>query len=424
VSNSSSLRQAKLLAGEKIDFPASVVQAVRSSTADEINDKYVRGDVRIVTEQARYPLNTIMTMLLSGDYNLNPEFQRRKRWSRQKQSRLIESFIMNVPIPPIFLYEVEYSHYEVMDGLQRLTAISEFYSGKFALTGLDQWPELNGMYYDALPEQVRRGIDRRYLSSIILLQETARDEMEAIRLKQLVFERINSGGEKLEAQEARNALYNGPLNRLCIKLARTDSFCRMWGIPTDSDLDERGNSVQVGLPFEEDFELESEVTDILQSNAMFRKMQDVELVLRFFAYRQLSEVEQGRLRDFLDLYLKQGNQFSQSVLTRFEELFIRTSDLVYQVLGERAFFLLRERRNGGWQWFERPTKVLFDPLMYAFSAYLQHERTIISKSREIERGLESLYKAHADAFEGRSTNQQDIFTRMHLLEEFLGSFLE
>src|SRR6185369_14704328 len=108
------------------------------------------------------------------------------------QSRLMESFIMNVPIPPIFLYEVAYSRYEVMDGLQRLTAINEFYSDKFALTGLDQWPELNGMSYSTLPEQVRRGIDRRYLSSIILLQETARDELEAIRLKQLVFERINS----------------------------------------------------------------------------------------------------------------------------------------------------------------------------------------------------------------------------------------
>lgn len=413
-----------LFAGEKIDFPGKAMLATRNLTAEEISEKYIRGDVRIVTEQARYPLNTIMTMLSSGDYNLNPEFQRRKRWSLFKQSRLIESFIMNVPIPPIFLYEVAYSRYEVMDGLQRLTAINEFYSDKFALIGLDQWPELNGMYYSTLPEQVRRGIDRRYLSSIILLQETARDELEAIRLKQLVFERINSGGEKLEPQESRNALYNGPLNQLCIKLARTDSFCKMWGIPTESDIENLSMSNQVTLPFDEDLELDSESADLLQNNAMYKKMQDVELVLRFFAYRQLSEVDQGRLRDFLDLYLKQGNLFSNTVLGKFEVLFTETSDLVYNVLGDRAFYLLRKKKNGTWQWFERPTKVLYDPLMYAFSCHLQHKETIISKSIEIESKLEQLYQSDADAFEGRSTNQQDIFKRRELLEKFLGSFLE
>lgn len=414
----------ELLNGEKISFPGKETFVERVLSTEEISEKYVRGDVRIVTEQARYPLNTIMTMLSSGDYNLNPEFQRRKRWSVSKQSRLIESFIMNVPIPPIFLYEVAYSQYEVMDGLQRLTAINEFYGNKFALTGLDQWPELNGMYYINLPEQVRRGIDRRYLSSIILLQETARDEMEAIRLKQLVFERINSGGEKLESQESRNALFNGPLNQLCIKLARTDSFCKMWGIPTESDLEKTTFSNQMSLWFDDDPEIEAEPTDILQSNAMYKKMQDVELVLRFFAYRQLSAVEQGRLRDFLDIYLKQGNLLPADVLNQFEELFIGTCDLIYTILGERAFFLLRKRKSGIWQWFERPTKVLYDPLMHAFSKHLPHKQVLVSKAEEIASRLEEMYKSQADTFEGRSTNQQDIFKRIDLLDQFLGSFLE
>jgi hypothetical protein len=413
-----------LLAGEKIDFPGKGTQVVQSLTMEDISDKYIRGDVRIVTEQARYPLNTITTMLNSGDYNLNPEFQRRKRWSIPKQSRLIESFIMNVPIPPIFLYEVAYSQYEVMDGLQRLTAINDFYGDKFALSGLEQWPELNGMNYHKLPEQVRRGIDRRYLSSIILLQETARDEMEAIRLKQLVFERINSGGEKLEPQEARNALYNGPLNQLCIKLARTESFCKMWGIPTDPELEKISKSEQQSIFLEEDLDSEFEPVDILQSNAMYKKMQDVELVLRFFAYRQLSGIEQGRLQDFLDIYLKLGNLFSGEVLEKLGELFTETSDFIYKVLGERAFYLLRKRKNNSWQWFERPTKVLYDPLMYAFSRHLKHKETLILKSTEIENKLEEFYKLQATTFEGRSTNQQDIFKRMNLLDEFLESFLE
>ena len=97
---------------------------------------------------------------------------------------------MNVPIPPIFLYEIEYSIYEVMDGQQRLTAIYDFYKGKFNLEELEYWRELNGRNYQNLPDQVRRGIDRRYLSSIVLLQETAKSQEEAEYLKQIVFERV------------------------------------------------------------------------------------------------------------------------------------------------------------------------------------------------------------------------------------------
>lgn len=134
-----------LFDGEKITWEKKVQREPQISD-EEINKKYLAGEVRIVTEQARYPLDTIMGMIDSGKYELMPSFQRRHRWSTVKKSRLIESFIMNVPIPPIFLYENEYSHYEVMDGLQRMTTIYEFYQDKFALKGLEQWAELNGKY--------------------------------------------------------------------------------------------------------------------------------------------------------------------------------------------------------------------------------------------------------------------------------------
>ena len=87
-----------------------------------------------------------------------------------------------------------------MDGLQRLTALSEFYKDVFALEGLEYWKELNGKKYSELPSEVKSGIDRRYLSSIILLKETASNKEKANEMKQLVFERINSGGVKLEYQ--------------------------------------------------------------------------------------------------------------------------------------------------------------------------------------------------------------------------------
>ncbi|EKN6348121.1 DUF262 domain-containing protein, partial [Yersinia enterocolitica] len=158
----------------------------------------MQGEIRIVTEQARYPLNTISSQIVHNkDYKLDPEFQRRHRWNNKRRSALIESLIINVPIPPIFLYEYDFSSYEVMDGLQRLTAIAKFYDDEFELEGLSQWPELNGRTYSTLPDKIRKGIDRRYISSIILLNETAKTSVQADFMKQMVFDRINSGGELL-----------------------------------------------------------------------------------------------------------------------------------------------------------------------------------------------------------------------------------
>src|SRR5579871_2317592 len=316
----------ELFEGEQLQIDFGPDSPVVPHDRSAINAKYAKGELRIVTEQARYPLPSIVGMCENpSGYVLNPDFQRRHRWNRNKQSRLIESFIMNVPIPPIFLYEVEFSRYEVMDGLQRMTAIYEFYKDKFELTDLEEWKELNGLRYSELPDQIQKGIDRRYLSSIILLQETAKSPSEAQRLKQLVFERINSGGVQLEPQEARNAIFDGPLNRLCIQLARNPYLCRMWDIPepTPSEIERK------------------EYADELLENETFRRMEDVELVLRFFAYRQRLSHDQTALNVYLDEFLRRGNKYPASLLTSYKKLFEDTVKLVFDVLGEDAFHLYR-----------------------------------------------------------------------------------
>ncbi|MFM6308347.1 MAG: DUF262 domain-containing protein, partial [Dolichospermum sp.] len=281
------ITKSDLILGETFNFPENIDTIHESVSDREINEKYKKGEIRIVTEQARYPLDSIPTMLDSKKYILDPEYQRRKRWDDIRKSRLIESFIMNVPIPPIFLYEIDYSIYEVMDGQQRLTTIYDFYNDKFQLQGLQYWRELDGRNYTNLPEQVRKGIDRRYLSSIVLLQETAKSEEEAEELKRIVFERLNSGGEKLTPQETRNALQNGKFNQLCIKLSKNEAFRKMWYFP-----------------------LESEGEEKLLENEYYKKMEDVELVLRFFAYRHFDKLKSTGVDKFLDEYLKQANSYS------------------------------------------------------------------------------------------------------------------
>ncbi|MCC3417275.1 MAG: DUF262 domain-containing protein [Microcoleus sp. PH2017_29_MFU_D_A] len=369
---------------------------------DEINEKYKKGEIRIVTEQARYPLDSIKAMLDSAKYILNPEYQRRKRWDNARKSRLIESFIMNVPIPPIFLYEIEYSIYEVMDGQQRLTAIYDFYKGKFDLEGLEYWQELNGRNYQNLPEQVRRGIDRRYLSSIILLQETAKSKEEAEYLKQIVFERLNSGGEKLTAQETRNALQNGKFNQLCIKLSQNEYFRKMWNLPLESQGEKK----------------------LLESES-YRKMEDVELVLRFFAYRHIDKLK-SPVDKFLDEYLKQANSYPDETMNKLENIFNETIYLIYQILGNSAFIPPYEGRNR-----KTPLKTIYDPIMQVFANNISHKEIFLKHKGTIEKSLYSGRKSpfiqqekSKHLFDGSYNNKKDVEARIQYFQKFLQTYIK
>jgi hypothetical protein len=398
----------ELFENEKIIFEHLATIDANKMSDEEINQKYIKGEVRIVTEQARYPLPSIIVMLTSGDYKLNPEFQRRHRWSITQKSRLIESFIMNVPIPPVFLYEDSYSHFEVMDGLQRLTAIKDFYSNNFELEGLEEWTELNGKKYNDLPLQLKKGIDRRYLSSIILLQETAKNETDAFKLKQLVFERINSGGVQLEPQESRNAVYNGPFNEVCINLARNEYLCKTWDIPLQSEAELNG----------------MELPDELIKNELFKDMGDVELVLRFFANRQRSELIKytKSLKEYLNFYLKYANLLPFETMSEMEQLFKKTLQFLFELLEDKAFYLFRER-NGNWNWYNRATTAVYDPLTLIASEFLEHKTEILAHKNNIQNILEEFYKKNYEKFGGRNTNPGIITEREILFRELFSSLI-
>lgn len=369
---------------------------------EEINEKYISGEVRIVTEQARYPLDTICTMLNSGKYQLRPDFQRRRRWERPKQSRLIESFIMNIPIPPIFLYEYEFSKYEVMDGLQRLTAIKEFYDDKFPLEGLEYWKELNGKKYSELPQEIKSGIDRRYLSSLILLKETANSKTKADEMKQLVFERINSGGVKLEYQESRNALYSGNFNDLVITLSRNEYFCKIFDIP-----------------------ISEEETEELANNTMYKTMADVEMVVRFFAMRYLDEYEGITLKVFFDKFTDSANKLSQSVLDDYQHVFEQTIKLVFDIYGEQAFCLYKQI-SGKEQWYltRNPKKTIYDPVMTVLSQKLDYADSFLKNKDQVMAATIELMKNQPELFNGRKGTNSDIAKRIDAFDAMFNKFIQ
>lgn len=402
-----------LLKFEKVSFHDSANKG--KATDEELNSRYAKGEIRIVTEQARYPLAGILGMLkeeIEGEggnreprYKLDPEYQRRHRWSVERKSRLIESFLMNVPVPPVFLYERDLARFEVMDGRQRLTALSDFYADKFELAGLQHWSDLDGRRYSQLPSKVRDGIDRRYISSVILLKETAAGEEQAAMLKKMVFERLNSGGVKLGSQETRNAVYDGPLNRLCLELSESEKFRRMWGIPLDPKPEERDADEEVDDTIDE---------STTAGTHMFEKMEDVELVLRFFAYRKIGEFKAGlnKISEFLDRFIVAGNKFPQEGLAEYRSMFEATVGFLWDVLEGEAFTLLGPSRR-------RPTKIVYDPLMFvANSPYVVPHRTKLIAKKAVLRGeLKAMYEANQALFSGRRTNFKDTQDRNRCVSE-------
>lgn len=131
---------------------------------------------------------------------------------------------MNIPVPPIFLYETDLNRYEVMDGQQRLNAILDFYEDRLSLTGLETWKVLNGLRYSECPPRIRAGLDRRRISANVLLAESIQNRREAAFIRRTVFERLNTGGQHLNHQELRNSLYSGSFNNLLIELAADRLF--------------------------------------------------------------------------------------------------------------------------------------------------------------------------------------------------------
>lgn len=363
-----------------------------------INAKYVKGEMRLVTEQARYPLPTLIDMFdKSSTYELQPDFQRRKnRWDNDKRSKLIESFIINVPIPPVFLYEVSYANYEVMDGLQRITTIIDFYKDEFELSGLEQWQELNGRKYSNLPEKIKEGIDRRYLSSIILLNESAPNTQKATEMKQLVFERLNTGGEKLSAQEIRNAIYNGKMNKLCLKLSSNEIFKKLWNIKIDNDISP-------------------------QKDKLFSDMSDVELVLRFFAMRFIDRFT-GNLDYFLDTYLKNANSYPDETLLELENLFLRNINIAYDLLGDKAFKIYKTY-YGKLNWSSEAQRTIYDPLMIVLTKLeLTEEEVINSDKKQLLLQLQNFYKENEEKFDGKRQGKSETLLRTRLLYKFFCSF--
>jgi hypothetical protein len=184
----------------------------------ELVDAFVEAQKAAVLEIADQGLVSLAQLVESGAIDVAPRFQRRDRWDPAKQSLLIESFLTNIPVPPVYLAEdiANLGSYAVIDGKQRLTAIATFFADRLVLRGLTRLDGLNGLKYSQMPQPIRTALGMKNLRITTLLRQSSED------LKHEVFLRLNTGGEILNAQEIRNVAYRGPLNDLVYALAENE----------------------------------------------------------------------------------------------------------------------------------------------------------------------------------------------------------
>ncbi len=266
---------------------------------------------RISVQIKQLSLFQVRRRLEKGGILLRPDFQRHVVWDAERQSRLIESLLIRIPIPAFFLDATSDQRWEVIDGLQRLTTIQRFCQPirpeqQLRLTGLEFMTELEGKTFAELPSHLQQRIDDDTELTLYLLQPGTPPEA-----KFTIFSRVNTGGIVLNSQEIRHAVYQGPATRFLAELAHEDGF-----------LDATGRSV-------------SEL-----------RMDDRECVLRFLAFRLKSYDEYREPLDkFLNQAMEELQRLGKANPTRLSKLRAEFQDAMRKaqlVFGHLAFRKLSE----------------------------------------------------------------------------------
>lgn len=302
----------------------------------ELEDEWYSGPSLWSTD---WTTETIVNQLRRGNINLNPRFQRRNAWSPQRKSLFIESLILGLPVPQLVLAEEQgkKGSFIVIDGKQRLIALRQFSSNdddhdfpQLKLTGLDDKKQLNGLTYNSLRENSAYENDLNVFDNQTIRTVVIRGWKDE-RYLYSVFLRINTGSVQLSPQELRQALHPGPFS-----------------------------------DFIDDVSLTGSIPALLKLREPDFRMRDVELVLRYFAYRNFVGRYDGNLKKFLDGTTRELNSSWES---RSDDLVSQAQTLNDALGAVRAIFGDRDeaRKWNGREFEKRINRAVFDVMTYFFS---------------------------------------------------------
>ena len=305
----------------------------------------------LVLSVVDYNLESLGGLVRSKTIDLSPRYQRRHRWDNARRSALIESFLINVPIPPIFLNEDKTGRYSVIDGKQRLSAVTGFLDDGFALEGLKVFGRLNGAIFSKLPGDLREALKTRAtLRATIILKQSDPD------VKTIVFQRLNRGGMVLNAQEVRNAAFPGPFNDLIISLSELPAMRQVLRITKPA------------------------------TSQLWRQMRDVELVLRYFTFRDDWDSFAHGLSLKLDEFMENHQYAKPRQLKMMREDFVAQLDAIKLAFGDFAFRRFDTKRG---KWRKQIVAAVYDAEMFAIRPL--RERILASGQALPEESLKELF---------------------------------
>jgi hypothetical protein len=293
------------------------------------------------------PMNVdlLLKRIARNELDLSPGFQRKGGiWTEEAQSKLIESILIRIPIPNIYVDATDDDHWLIVDGLQRLTALKRFACGKLRLRGLEFLTDLNGQTYNDLPPRFRR----RILETQIFVH--AIQEGTPPKVKFNIFKRINTGGLPLSAQEIRHALYQGKATEFLVRMAGSREFLRA---------------------------VDNGISD--------KRMAAQECVLRFAAFTltPYTAYRTSDLDGFLNEAMEKTNSLPDTQIEQLQSQFLRVMEAAREIFGGDAFRKRYTRQHGRYP----INKALFEAWSVNLGELSQEQRQVLiqKKERLIER---------------------------------------
>nr|WP_283163897.1 DUF262 domain-containing protein [Roseibaca domitiana] len=267
-------------------------------------------EFNIVVTSSDWTLELLASKFQSGDIII-PDYQRKFVWDIRRASTLIESFAIGLPVPQVFFYENNEGQLEVIDGQQRITSIAYFFEGLFGkedvqgnrkvfkLRGLEQRKDLEEKTFEELDERTKRRIKNATLRGVTVKQLTPEEEQPESVYH--IFERLNTGGLPLNAQEIRNAVYRGALLEELERLNKNPDWRKIYGKP-DPD----------------------------------PKQRDIELILRLLAFFRNYHDYTPPMKDFLSRSMAKNRHYNSEKNREFSSAFVRAVELINRTL-EKPF---------------------------------------------------------------------------------------
>ena len=353
---------------------------------NEVNDDYSDDSLFNITSWgADLSFREIISMY-EEDELVKPELQRKYVWDKVEASRFIESLLMGLPVPSIFLAQSG-SQKLIVDGYQRIMTVYDYVRGKYSGDGkifkLSNTEKINARWrnkaFIELPIDEQRKIRSSTIHAIIFEQKEPENDDTSLYQ---VFERINTSGRTLTPQEIRNCVYQGSLNSLLFELNEDPTWRKLFG---------------------------SEQADT--------RMRDLEYILRFFVMSSdsvlNSTAKQISLKKSLNEFMGKYVAADQETIEEFRKDFLDTMQTIYGCLGKNAF---RSYSRGNYTRKFHPA--IYDAVSVAFFLARKNQYVLEPIDKEVHVKL-LCNKAFKEAVSVRTTDVKNIKKRIEMVKRHL-----